>query len=174
MAIGQSIQAFSRVPGTAGPFYVLSYVACMIGQFWYYATMVETSGEQDLIGIGLPMLIQMARFVYVILSTFSSRFKGVEFEVFQSGIGILDRSMPNQSLPTVNFASDMLIAAIVTVSCFVLNSPILGRWYLFVSGAIMLTHLWMDWQNRTELRRLDEATKRARNLSARFNAHRRS
>ncbi len=167
-AIGQSVLAFSRVAGTSGPIFVLAQVMCIIAQFWYYEAVAESVGE-DAIGIFIPILIQLGWFAYTIIATFRWRLRGVEFELAQPGFGILHRWMPSQSLPRINFISDLLVAVALTGTCFLLESPILGRWYLLVTFAVIFTHLWLDWRDSLEMRRIQEAQRRARHWSARLN-----
>ena len=172
--LGQSVQAFSRVPGTSGPFFVIAQLFCIFVQVWYYQAFAESLGQHDLVGITVPLLIQLIWFVVTVVAAFRWRLRGVEFELTQPGIGILHRWMPNQNLPKTNFVSDLLVAVLLTTALFLLQSPILGRWYLMVAVSLTFTHLWMDWRERTELRRIQYAQRRAQQWSSKLSqTHRR-
>ena len=164
--IGQSVAAFSRIPGTAGAFFVMAQLFCIIAQAWCYEAFAESTGRQDMIGISIPLLFQFVWFVCIVVATFQKRAKGFEAVTSQPGIGILWRWMPNQDLIKVNLASDLLVAVPLIAICFLLDCPILGRWYLAATFALVFTHLWMDWQQRTEMNRIKFARRRAERWSS--------
>lgn len=163
---GQSIAAFSRIPGSAGGFFVMAQLLCIIAQAFCYEAFAESSGEPDALGIALPLFIQLVWFVVVIVATIRWRSKGFEAVTSQPGVGILHKWMPGQSLIKINLASDLVVAIPLIAVCFVSQSPILGRWYLAAIAALVFTHLWMDWQQRSEMNRMKYARRRAEQWSA--------
>lgn len=167
--IGQSIQAFSRVPGTAGPFFVIAHMFCIVAQGWYYKAVSTHLGQQDLIDVTVPLLINIIWFIGIVVATFRARFHGMEFMPTQQGVGILYKLMPDFRLYRINACSDMLIGAAVTTGFFLFQSPILGRWYLFTTFAALFTHCWMQWCMRAEERRVNDARRRAQQWSSRLN-----
>ena len=147
--MGQSIAAFSRIPGTAGAFFVIAQLFCLIANAWCYEAFVQSTGKPDLIGITLPVTIQLIWFCVTIVATFRWRSKGFDAVTSQPGVGILYRWMPDYGLTKVNLASDLVLGVPLVAICFLLDSPILGYWFLAATFALVFTHLWMDWIERT-------------------------
>ena len=168
LTIGQSVQVFSRIPGTSGPLFILAHLFGMLAQVAFYEVCVEANGR-DLIGIAVPIGLQIVWLICGIVSAFRLRQRGFETELNQLGVGILYRQMANQSAAAIGFTSDMLVSVGFTTICFLCQSPILARWYLVVTLGLLFTHLWMDWRQRTEMNRLNNARSRARHWTNRLN-----
>jgi hypothetical protein len=163
---GQSIAAFSRIPGSAGGFFAMAQLLCIVAQAFCYEAFAESSGEPDAIGITLPLLLQFVWFVVVVMATIRWRSRGFEAVTSQPGVGILHKWMAGHDLVRINLASDLVVGVPLVIVCFLAQSPILGRWYLAAVFALVFTHLWMDWMQRSELQRMKYAKRRAEQWSA--------
>ena len=167
--LSQSVQFFSRVPGTGGVLYVPAFLFCMIVQFLVCSALIQSSGQPDLISIELAFGIQFAMLIWVVIRTFVLRSRGFEAEINQFGVGILHRWMPASDSVKVGFASDMLIGICMTVFCYMFNSPSLGSWYLFMTFSLLFIHQWMAWLQRSEMQRLKQAQQRAQSWTNKLN-----
>ena len=169
--IGQSIQVFSRVPGTSGPIFILAHLISVLLQVVYYTANVDAIGQSDSIGIVIPIAAQTIWLVYNIIALIQWRLRGIEAEINQLGVGTLYRWMNGRSAAEVGFASDMFFGTAITACCFLLSSPILGNWYLVATLGLLFAHLWMDFRQRREMQRFKNAKSRAEEWSYRINQH---
>ena len=166
--LAQSVQLFSRVPGTSGPLFVVAQLFCIVGQFLFYEARVDAGGQADVIGIGIWFYIQLIWFVYGFIATFIWRARGLEVDIIELGIPVLCRRFPKANYATVAFCSDMLVAGLLTAVFYLTGSPILGDWYCVTAFVLLINHKWMYWREQTEKRRFMDAQKRARQWSRRL------
>ncbi len=166
--IGRSVQIFSRIPGTSGAIFVLAWLGSFIAQAWYYQVNVDASGTPDLIAIEWMLLIQAVFFLVGLVILICRQVRGEEVDPFVIGTSIFSRLLPNIKPANQDAASDMIVAAGLSLFFFALDSPIQGGWYRAMLFWMLIGHLWLAACERIQSRRLRNAQRRAAYWSRRL------
>ncbi len=142
-AVNRTVQIWSRIPGTTGPWFfgwLLPIGMCIQG--YYYQVNVSTTRE-DVMPFGFVVGLTLIWLCIHGVKHSLFRQHGLNFHSYEPGSGVLYGMAPRWSLSKFNLASDLFVAAGLSLCLHLLGCPILGQWYAFICVWLPLGQLWI-------------------------------
>lgn len=157
-SVTRSVQLFSRLPGTTGPWFfgVFFWIGLFI-QLWYYQANVQASGRFDAIP---DMLIIYLQFAWLVVHWGWRKWtwlKGYRLHSYEPGLGVLHRVLPTWPAEWMGLASDIFVAAALGGICYLANCPILGSWYLAMIPWLLIAQAVIQGRDYMRMQRMDDA-----------------
>lgn len=168
-SVTRSVQLFSRLPGTTGPwFFGITFWIGLAFQLYYYQANVEASGRFDAIPDMLIIYPQIAWLVVHWAMRQLTRLKGYRHHSYEPGLGVLHRILPNWQADWMGLASDIVVALSMGGICYLLDCPILGIWFLAMIPWLLLAFALIQGRDNIRMQRMDDARIEADDWSQRI------
>lgn len=168
-SVTRSVQLFSRVPGTTGPwFFGITFWIGLAIQLYYYQANVEASGRFDAIPEQLLIATQFGWLVVHWMVRAKNRFQGVRLHSYEPGLGVMNRLLPNWHLDWMGVTSDIAVAAVLGGTCMLLDCPILGSWYFAMIPWLLIGQAFIYGRDSLRVQRMEDAQIEADVWSQRF------
>lgn len=140
LAIGRTLQVFSRVPGSVGRNLVLAWIVAAFVQGYYMYGHLQLHGRIDALPFELLIAVQTGWWFVGLVLTAGHRFHQTQPHNSDLGCGVLSLYFPQLSPITAGIVSDVAVGLALAGLLRLCASPILSNWYLVMVGWILICH----------------------------------
>ncbi|MCA9217974.1 MAG: hypothetical protein KDB27_33115 [Planctomycetales bacterium] len=157
-SLTRTVQLFSRLPGTVGPWFLsVFYIVGLSIQLYYCEMKAATTGVLDLVPTTLFLSVCILwHFVHGVFRRLAVA-KGAVFHSYEPGLGVLCYLYHGWKLWQIGLISDLAVASTLSFVFYVLRCPHLSSWYLSMIPWLLVGQAYLFVRERFERQTVNDA-----------------